>query len=533
MDGKEYCIYLRKSRADMDAEAHGEGETLARHEKALLELAKRERLNITQIHREIVSGDTIAARPVMQQLLQEVQAGQWAGVLVMEVERLARGETIDQGYVAQAFQYSDTKIITPLKTYDPTNEYDEEYFEFGLFMSRREYKTIKRRLMRGREAASKEGKWVGGSCPYGYERVRVESGKGWTLKVVPDEAEVVKLIFQLYTQGQPLPDGTRRDVGTTPICRALENRGIPAPSGGRDWRTRTIDLILQNPAYIGKIRWNRRKTKRKVEDGRIKPERYISEPDNWILVDGLHEAIIDPATFQQAADKLARRGPAPVQFNGTLKNPFSGIAVCEKCGRALALWTNAKKYSMMKCRNRFCDNVSVSYELFEARVFEALAGWVRGYNLDWTVDADSGDELLTLAKQAYAQATKALENREKQLTRAQEMLEMDVYDVDTFLDRSRALAGQIAAAKRDKEAAAVALANAERAAEGRKNLIPKVEKLLDVYAELPDAAAKNEMLKEILEKITYRRDKRTGPKDDFQITLYPKLPQAGGVDPPD
>lgn len=151
MDGKEYCIYLRKSRADMDAEAHGEGETLARHEKALLELAKRQRLNITQIHREIVSGDTIAARPVMQQLLQEVQAGQWAGVLVMEVERLARGETIDQGIVAQSFQYSGTKIVTPLKTYDPTNEYDEEYFEFGLFMSRREYKTIKRRLMRGRE----------------------------------------------------------------------------------------------------------------------------------------------------------------------------------------------------------------------------------------------------------------------------------------------------------------------------------------------------------------------------------------------
>ena len=114
MDGKEYCIYLRKSRADMDAEAHGEGETLARHEKALLELAKRERLNITQIHREIVSGDTIAARPVMQQLLQEVQAGQWAGVLVMEVERLARGETIDQGIVAQSFQYSGLKGIRPV-----------------------------------------------------------------------------------------------------------------------------------------------------------------------------------------------------------------------------------------------------------------------------------------------------------------------------------------------------------------------------------------------------------------------------------
>ena len=48
-------------------------------------------------------------------------------------------------------------------------------------------------------AASKEGKWVSGSCPYGYERVRVESGKGWTLKIIPEEAEIVKLIFQLYT----------------------------------------------------------------------------------------------------------------------------------------------------------------------------------------------------------------------------------------------------------------------------------------------------------------------------------------------
>ena len=61
MAREEYCIYLRKSRADLDAEAHGEGETLARHERILLELAKRDKLNVTEIYREIVSGDTIAA----------------------------------------------------------------------------------------------------------------------------------------------------------------------------------------------------------------------------------------------------------------------------------------------------------------------------------------------------------------------------------------------------------------------------------------------------------------------------------------
>ena len=134
-----YCIYLRKSRKDLEAEQHGEGETLARHERALLSLAKKNNLIISSIYREVVSGETIAARPVMQQLLHEVEQNLWDGVLVMEVERLARGDTIDQGVVQRAFQYSSTLIITPSKTYDPANEFDEEYFEFGLFMSRREW----------------------------------------------------------------------------------------------------------------------------------------------------------------------------------------------------------------------------------------------------------------------------------------------------------------------------------------------------------------------------------------------------------
>ena len=189
------CIYLRKSRADREAEARGEGETLARHERILLDLAKKRGYNVGAIYKEIVSGETISARPVMQQLLREVESGMWDGVLVVEVERLARGDTIDQGVVARSFQYSNTLIITPLKTYDPNNEYDEEYFEFGLFMSRREYKTIRRRLTAGRESSAKEGKYCGSKPPYGYSRVKLVGEKGWTLQPVPDQAEIVKLIF--------------------------------------------------------------------------------------------------------------------------------------------------------------------------------------------------------------------------------------------------------------------------------------------------------------------------------------------------
>lgn len=75
----KYCIYLRKSRADLEAEAHGEGETLSRHKTALLELARRMGITISATYEEIVSGETIAARPQMQRLLSEVGAGEWDG----------------------------------------------------------------------------------------------------------------------------------------------------------------------------------------------------------------------------------------------------------------------------------------------------------------------------------------------------------------------------------------------------------------------------------------------------------------------
>ena len=82
---KEYCMYLRKSRADVEAEAMGEGETLTRHQNMLMELSKKQKLNVVKVYKEIVSGDSIAARPQMQALLADVTEGKYAGVLVQGV----------------------------------------------------------------------------------------------------------------------------------------------------------------------------------------------------------------------------------------------------------------------------------------------------------------------------------------------------------------------------------------------------------------------------------------------------------------
>lgn len=304
----QYSLYLRKSRADLEAEERGEGETLARHEKMLIELARRYGFSIGKIYREIVSGESIEARPVVQELLKDVESGRWKGVLVVEVERLARGDTIDQGRVAKSFKFSNTKIITPIKIYDPNDEFDEEYFEFGLFMSRREYKTINRRLQRGRVSSVKEGKYVGSVAPFGYDRVKLVKDKGYTL-AKNDEAPVVEKMFQLYAYNE---------IAINEVVRRLNLAGYK-PRKAKEWTISAVKDILSNPIYIGKIRWDSRKTVKEYRNGKIVNTRPRNE--NYTLCDGLHEPIIDMETWNIVQEKKSKHTPAVIH-NKVVQNPL-------------------------------------------------------------------------------------------------------------------------------------------------------------------------------------------------------------------
>ena len=126
---EQYVQYLRKSRFDRDYAELSVEETLKRHQEILDKLAKDRGYHIAKTYYEVVSGESIAARPQIQAMLEEVNAGLYTGVLVVDLERLARGNGADQAYISQVFQFSGTQIITPSKTYDPNNEFDQEYFE--------------------------------------------------------------------------------------------------------------------------------------------------------------------------------------------------------------------------------------------------------------------------------------------------------------------------------------------------------------------------------------------------------------------
>ena len=532
---EQYCMYLRKSRQDNEAEARGAGETLARHKNTLFELAKLQNLNITEVYEEVISGETISARPEMQRLLSDVETGKWVGVLVMEVERLARGDTSDQGIVAKTFQYSATKIVTPMKTFDPCDEFDEEYFEYSLFMSRREYKIINRRMQRGRVASIQEGKYVANQPPYGYIRVKLDKQKGWTLEAHPEQAEIVQMIFDLYIHGEVQEDGSYKRLGVGLIVRKLNRMGIPTKRGGL-WVTASVRDILINPVYIGKLRWNWRPAVKKMTGGEIKVERPRAKEDECIIVDGLHDGIIAEDVFSEAQELIKQNPPRPIGERGVVKNPLAGIVYCGMCGRSMVRrpYSNNSYPDTLMCALPECNNVSARLSSVEDKLLEALEAWVSGYKLNLGLDdtkknANRIKTQIELKRKALDKIDEEIEILKKQQSRTHDLLEQGIYDNDTFLDRTKEVEERIKTAKGERKIIETDLQHEKLREKSRVSIIPRVERLLDIYHELETPAAKNDLLKDILEKVVYikaRSGRWHSSPDDFELTLYPKLPLA-------
>jgi len=513
----QYCIYLRKSRADLELEARGEMETLARHKKLLLDLAKHMRLSVTQIYEEIESGETIAARPVVQRLLDEVEQGVWSGVLVMEIERLARGDTIDQGIVARAFKLGHTKIITPAKTYDPDNEFDEEYFEFGLFMSRREYKTINRRIQRGRVASAKEGKFIGSTPPYGYKKIRLSSGKGYTLEPDENEAPVVKQIYGMYVDG----------AGMGAIAGQLDRMGI-RPRYRDTWSKSTINDILTNPVYIGKLRWSHRKEIKQRVDGQIRKRRVKN--DEPIYVDGLHPAIISVDLFEKAQAVRQANTYKKTKNSLTLQNPLSGVVYCRICGRLMTrLGPNKRnKYDTLRCPNRYCDNVSAPIYMVERKLVATLRNWLSVYKMALNKEgATSEANTLTIWENALKESERELKKVEMQIGKTYDLLEQGVYTVKMFTSRNRELSErrekileQISSTKKQIE-------NENRIRSMKEEQIPAMEGLLDTYFLVEPAQDRNGILRSILSRAEYYKETRNTrgnlENDNFEVHIFPRL----------
>lgn len=497
----EYCIYLRKSRKDNDMEAQGI-DTLARHETILTGYAESHGLAIGEIYREVVSGDSIESRPEMQRLLHDVRQNRWRGVLVMEVERLARGDTKDQGTVAEAFKYSETLIVTPSRIFDPNNEADEEYFEFGLFMSRREYQTIKRRMQAGIRQSTLEGNYLYPVPPYGYDIVN-NGRRNRTLAPNPEQARVVKMVFDWYTKDM---------LSTCQITKKLTAMKIPTAKGLFNWSIYSVGHILMNPVYIGKVTLGKYKQKTEFVDGQYKKVNKKSSAGEYILADGKHPPLIDTDTWNAAQ---ARRSKVPrTKQDNELKNPLAGLLYCAECGKAMHHKITVNPYGRYaRYIHRIgtdCPNIHGTVSALE--VISVVCGALRQNIIDYEIRLESPQEASDGTEIISAMERK-LENLKAKKKKLFIFLEDDLYTESEFLERKAEIQQQI-------DSVEASIATEREKAETVVDYQERIIRLSNALSALSDngisAKIKNDLLKQIVKRISYSRKTC---KEPFEIDI--------------
>ena len=519
-----YCAYLRKSRIEAEAESYGQGETLATHRKRLFALAAQNGHVITCVYQEIVSGETLTSRPEAQRMLADISAGKYAGCYVTEVERLARGDSMDQGFVAHAFRESNTKIITPAKVYDPSDPSDETFFEFSLFMSRQEFKTIRRRMQSGIEQSFAEGKYTGSRPAYGYRKAKLPKEKGYTLEIHQEEAAIVRLIFDWYLNGL---DG--RPAGLSIIANHLTDMHAPPGDQGSTWRPCRIHRILTNPTYAGLLQRGRNKTIREVTPSGIVKKR-VMQPTG-VRVKGLHPAIVSQDIFDAAQEKLhTRERYVPVRRGAQIQNPFTGIMFCSQCGHGMAhLPAAGRQPEMIYCRIHGCPTVRTYRRPVEDAILDTLRSWLNdpgSFSLPPVPEKNTDVDFL---RSSLNHIIKEIETVNRQISRIQDLLEQGVYTIAQYTERYALHRQRLEALTSDRDSISTQLAEIPEYCTPQE-LAPAIVHLLDHYDQ-SNAVQKNQLLSTCISKIIYSKSIRghrgiNGFSEDpnqFVLDIYPRL----------
>lgn len=137
-----------------------------------------------------------------------------------------------------------------------------------------------------------------------------------TPEIVPEEAEIVRLIFEKYVNGMSI----------FALTKYLNSHGFKT-SHGKLFEKRSLEYILQNPAYAGDIRWNRCNNTTKE----------IRDPSEWIVRSGHHPAIISKELYEKAQARWkSEYKPRNAKPSEVTKHWLAGLVKCPSCGRSLS-----------------------------------------------------------------------------------------------------------------------------------------------------------------------------------------------------
>ena len=377
---EEVLMYLRKSRQD-DPTLSVE-EVLSKHEAVLDEWVENNLsapIPIENRFKEIVSGgESIVDRPEFQKVLKLIESPNYKAVLVVEISRLGRPDTMEIGRISKMFNLTHTLVITPSRTFNISDKFERDMFEQELKMGQYYLEYVKTILKMGRESSVKRGCYLGSRPPYGYDKITITEGKRRypTLAINDEQAAVVRMMFDAYVN---------ENIGLQVIANRLNDMGLK-PLLIDHWSNNSVRDIIENPHYTGKVVWNKRKTTLVVDNGEFRKTRLKTPEGESILVDGLHEAIISEELFNAAQEKRGRMHRS--HPNKELRNPLASMLYCE-CGRAMSYRHSTRgngkfrKEPRLVCNGQhFCQNGSCSPDEIMEFVIEVLKKKITEYSVE-------------------------------------------------------------------------------------------------------------------------------------------------------
>ncbi len=499
---EEILEYLRKSQSD-DPLLTVE-EVLAKHEAILDEWSEKHlgaKVPEENKFREVVSGETIKERPEINKVLRLIESPKYKAVKVVEPQRLTRGDLEDIGRLMKLLKHTNTYVITPDRMYDLRDEYDWNAFEAELKRGNDYLKYTKKILNRGRLLSVSQGNYIASVPPYGFNKIFVMDGKRKcpTLEENKEQANVVRMIFDLYVN---------KDMGRTRICHYLDNMKIKPPKG-QYWSPPALKDMLENVHYIGKVKWNWRKTVTIVEDGEIKKTNPKSKVGEYLIYEGRHKGIVSEELFQAAQDKQGRNHRAKPTTK--IRNPLAGLLYCH-CGRAMSLRFYPKPGGgdrlapRLSCEDQVhCNTGSCRFSDIIDRICAVLEQCINDFEI--RLQNDEGDSI-----KLHARLIKNLEKRMKEL----QAKELAQWEQQSHPDPAQRMPAEIfkqlnEKLLKEKEEVQQALCKAYESMPEPVDYEEKAARFKDALAALKDpeadVAKQNTLLKACIDRIEYKREK--------------------------
>ena len=307
--------------------------------------------------------------------------------------------------------------------------------------------------------------------------------------IVPEEAEIVKLIFEKYAN---------ENLGIFEIARLLNMHNFKT-SHGKEFERRSIEYILQNPTYCGMIRWNRTIN----ESNEIRPE------SEWIVTDGEHPAIISKELFDKAQERYKReyrpRGSRPVS---TYKHWLSGVVKCPACGRTMTANTirnNTRVYSHFRCygytKGKCMANNSISSIKLEPAVLESIKTVLNNGKITYRkIEAKTDDtvDLKTILEDQIKKIDVKLQRIKEAYMNGIDTIEEYKENKQAVQEEKQHLEKQLSEIKEEKS----------NSKDDDEDMLLRVKNVYDILSsDSVDATTKNDVLRSVVEKIIYEKDK--------------------------